>query len=139
MERDLEAYHKASNVKAPKDKERLSLKYDDLKSEYKQLLEAFERSEKIRREQKELIHGMKKDLLKIRFGGGGKVADKLNVQFQEETKEGDHSRGRDSLSPAPIISLEVITGGKNTGFKKVKKTTALRSRSKDSSSSEPKK
>lgn len=82
---------------------------------------------------------MKKDLLKIRFGGGGKVADKLNVQFQEETKEGDHSRGRDSLSPAPIISLEVITGGKNTGFKKVKKTTALRSRSKDSSSSEPKK
>ena len=139
MERDLEAYHKASNVKAPKDKERLSLKYDDLKSEYKQLLEAFERSEKIRREQKELIQGMKKDLLKIRFGGGGKVADKLNVQFQEETKEGDHSRGRDSLSPAPIISLEVITGGKNSGFKKVKKTTALRSRSKDSSSSEPKK
>lgn len=55
MERDLEAYHKASNVKAPKEKERLSLKYDDLKSEYKQLLEAFERSEKIRREQKELI------------------------------------------------------------------------------------
>jgi hypothetical protein len=37
-----------------------------LKKDYKQLLEAFERSEKIRRDQKELIHSLKKELTKLR-------------------------------------------------------------------------
>lgn len=41
-------------------------KFKQLKKDYKQLLEAFERSEKIRRDQKELIHSLKKELTKLR-------------------------------------------------------------------------
>jgi hypothetical protein len=37
-----------------------------LKRDYKQLLEAFEKSEKIRKDQKELIGGLKKELAKTR-------------------------------------------------------------------------
>jgi|LauGreDrversion4_2_1035121.scaffolds.fasta_scaffold141207_1 hypothetical protein len=39
-------------------------KYNDLKNDYKGLLDAFDTSERIRGEQKELIQSMKKDLLK---------------------------------------------------------------------------
>jgi len=37
-----------------------------MKKDYKQLLEAFEKSEKIRRDQKDLIHSLKKELNKLR-------------------------------------------------------------------------
>ena len=53
MERQIEALHKAK-AKAPKE-EKLADKYEGLKLEYRQLLDAFEKSEKIRREQKILI------------------------------------------------------------------------------------
>lgn len=41
-------------------------KVKKIKADYKAVLEAFEKSEKIRREQKELIHSLKKELNRLR-------------------------------------------------------------------------
>lgn len=53
LERQIEALHKAK-ARVPKE-EKAADKFEGLKAEYRQLLDAFEKSEKIRREQKMLI------------------------------------------------------------------------------------
>ncbi len=66
-------------------------KYNDLKNDYKGLLDAFDTSERIRGEQKELIQSMKKDLLK-------------NKKAAKPKQEEERKR-----SPSPqIINLQKI-------------------------------
>lgn len=68
-------------------------------------MEAFEKSERIRSEQKELIQNMKRDMLKVR-----------TVQIlQEEERQGSTKRPE---SPAPIINLEVVQRSSQHGFTK---------------------
>lgn len=63
--RNLELERQVEALKKINGKEQEN-KLKQLKKDYKQLLEAFERSEKIRRDQKELIHGLKKELNRLR-------------------------------------------------------------------------
>ena len=97
----------------------MSDKYEGLKVEYRQLLDAFEKSEKIRREQKILIQQLKREALKLKAAG-----------FKEHLEEERKAPATTSVSPAaaPIISLEVVT--KDKAFKK-----RARSRSKAASTS----
>ena len=43
-------------------------KIKEVKQDYKQLLEAFQKSERVRKEQKELISQMKKQIVKLKEG-----------------------------------------------------------------------
>eukprot|EP00347_Sterkiella_histriomuscorum_P005511 403356339 len=67
LERQFEAFKKA-NMRGKDSGQGMGAesKLKQIKKDYKQLLEAFERSEKIRRDQKDLIHSLKKELNKFR-------------------------------------------------------------------------
>ncbi|TNV82884.1 hypothetical protein FGO68_gene9677 [Halteria grandinella] len=111
LERQLEAYQKASSLTGTKEREKLQQKYTDLKSEHKQLMEAFEKSERIRSEQKELIQNLKRDMMKVR------TVQILNEEDRASTKVPDSS------SPAPIINLEVVQRSHHAGFKQSRNNT----------------
>jgi hypothetical protein len=90
------------------------------------LLESFEKSERIRREQKELIHSMKKDLVRLRLEQNEKQirAGEPGKKSGSATEDqAPHSRG---VSPSPIINLEVaasagIPDSKRSKSKKAEK------------------
>ncbi|CDW90122.1 UNKNOWN [Stylonychia lemnae] len=81
LERQFEAYKKANMKKDMNDD-----KFKQMKKDYKQLLEAFERSEKIRRDQKELIHSLKKELTKLRREAKEKEEEEEEEQEQAVKK-----------------------------------------------------
>lgn len=62
MDRQVKAYKSASSVTGQKDRERVEKEHEILKRDYNQLLDAFQRSESIRQQQKDLIKTFKKDL-----------------------------------------------------------------------------
>lgn len=64
----------------------MKLRYEDLKKNYKHLLEAFEKSERIRGEQKELIHNLKKDLIRVKASHAPDLANakRGSIEYQTE-------------------------------------------------------
>jgi len=62
LDRQVKAYKSASSVTGQKDRERVEKEHEILKRDYNQLLDAFQRSESIRQQQKDLIKTFKKDL-----------------------------------------------------------------------------
>lgn len=67
LQRQLElAQRKGLLTKEEVKKPDINEKYKQLKKDFRELLDAFNRSEKLRREQKEIIHGLKKELTEVR-------------------------------------------------------------------------
>lgn len=91
-----------------KQHDQLYMKFKDLKIDYKQLLESFEKSESIRREQKEIMQGQKSDISKLKRAfrkSESKVAKMKQAQMQTQWTTADDDLNRSLMSRHSVKSM----------------------------------